>query len=445
MSATPKIGMPVVGFGMGQASAGTANLNKAFTNLKAKVEAFDQNDLKATDITQVKTELSETLAKMMQEKPIIRRTFGVALEEIPSLIERCEVLLATAPQPETSSSAPSAEPAQVQETSGTTEVRGSRLHRKSMNTRKITDAASRQLHTKAMQDKRAQNARIPVIETPALPAVVTSSPAPKARTPERIITQAVKMMPVTHSTSSPTPRPSSVFANADIGEWLAGVEGISPIATPVITSSSSSSTQPSAEPAQMPSSSSEVSSSQSSDVHTAIVIKYPVQLGKQLYVFGEGNERLSWKTGLPLIAVDSQTWTLETPLAGSYKYKLKMNDSWEKGGNKTVSGSDPVTFAPIFSSTPQKATPKLTRVTMLYDAKPGTSLEIYGTGPGMTWKQGLPVRHMGGNVWVWETDKASAKFEYKIVAKRSDGKTIWEGGKNRQFTPGKFEVLNPRL
>ncbi len=63
----------------------------------------------------------------------------------------------------------------------------------------------------------------------------------------------------------------------------------------------------------------------------------------------------------------------------------------------------------------------------------------------MTWNDGLSLKYMGENVWVWETNTALTKFEYKIVVKGTDGQLRWEKGGNRTFTPQKFECINPGL
>ncbi len=71
-------------------------LNKTYTDLKKEVDELDPNQLNATDLTRIQSKLNETLQTMMKEQTVVNIAFTEAIQDIPTLIERCSLLLKTA-------------------------------------------------------------------------------------------------------------------------------------------------------------------------------------------------------------------------------------------------------------------------------------------------------------------------------------------------------------
>lgn len=85
--------------------------------------------------------------------------------------------------------------------------------------------------------------------------------------------------------------------------------------------------------------------------------------------------------------------------------------------------------APATAPTPSPMAPRpITYITVKYDAGYGNSLWICGNGPKMSWdlEKAVPLRCVGRDTWVYETDQSFEVFQYKIVL----NKKVWENVKS---------------
>ena len=80
----------------------------------------------------------------------------------------------------------------------------------------------------------------------------------------------------------------------------------------------------------------------------------------------------------------------------------------------------------------------LVKLRAIYDAGFGNFLEVRGTGPGMTWEEGLPMTWAPGNEWILPSFPRGA-FEYKVVL-RSGDRLQWEKGKNHNSTSDSLPI-----
>jgi hypothetical protein len=152
-----------------------------------------------------------------------------------------------------------------------------------------------------------------------------------------------------------------------------------------------------------------------------ITVKCQVPFGHDLFIRGSGNG-LNWERGMPLIQVDEDTWVLRsTTTLNDMEYKFLINDSvWDDDKNQKISQGklDGQNQNPQFDLSKLENTPmppvKATRITVQYPAALEQKLFIRGSGPGMSWDRGVELRHVGSDIWVFET-QANASLEYKIV------------------------------
>lgn len=74
-----------------------------------------------------------------------------------------------------------------------------------------------------------------------------------------------------------------------------------------------------------------------------------------------------------------------------------------------------------------------------YDTGYGNSLEVRGTGPGMSWTEGLPLHWHEGNLWSTPVSLNGKPFSYKLVLKMADGGIKWETGADRTCSGSEWE------
>lgn len=189
-----------------------------------------------------------------------------------------------------------------------------------------------------------------------------------------------------------------------------------------------------------------------------IIVQCQIPFGHNLFIRGSGNG-LNWSTGIPLTQLTEDTWAFRhsTSLKGC-EYKFLINDEiWENGGNHRASDDVQDQLQPQFtlpsnmeiftSSTvsvhipPTPAPIPQTQISVRFDAKPHERLFIRGTGPNMSWNQGVELRRTGANLWTFESRENFQRFEYKILL----NDTQWETGSNRTFERGNKGEINPRF
>ena|ERR1700722_6699940 len=83
----------------------------------------------------------------------------------------------------------------------------------------------------------------------------------------------------------------------------------------------------------------------------------------------------------------------------------------------------------------------ITYITIKYDAGYGNTLSICGTGPKMSWdpKKALPLRCVGNDTWVYETNDQFEEFNYKILVNNQ----IWEEGPDHLIRRDKPDQITP--
>ncbi len=70
----------------------------------------------------------------------------------------------------------------------------------------------------------------------------------------------------------------------------------------------------------------------------------------------------------------------------------------------------------------------------------GNNLSLVGTGPGMTWNQGIPLKNISSDRWICEIKSDEFKnFEFKIIRNGKD----YEQGANHTIECGKKAVIAP--
>jgi len=83
-----------------------------------------------------------------------------------------------------------------------------------------------------------------------------------------------------------------------------------------------------------------------------------------------------------------------------------------------------------------------TTIEVICDVGYGNSLSIVGTGPGMNWNQGIPLKNIGSNRWICEINSDKFKnFEFKILKNGKD----YETGSNHTIECGKAAVITPKF
>lgn len=79
-----------------------------------------------------------------------------------------------------------------------------------------------------------------------------------------------------------------------------------------------------------------------------------------------------------------------------------------------------------------------TEITVKFDTGLGNQLFIRGSGPGLSWERGIPLRNVGNDLWVFQTEGDFEQFEYKILLNDKQ----WEEGENRTAQIGEeIEIL----
>ena len=107
----------------------------------------------------------------------------------------------------------------------------------------------------------------------------------------------------------------------------------------------------------------------------------------------------------------------------------------------------PTIFHPIHRKRkePQKTTSRekkdLTKTSLIVNIDVGfnNALFIRGTGPGMSWDKGIPLKNVSSSKWVWDYTSEFSPFEFKILLNDEH----YENGDNHQFSFGKVLNITP--
>jgi hypothetical protein len=82
-----------------------------------------------------------------------------------------------------------------------------------------------------------------------------------------------------------------------------------------------------------------------------------------------------------------------------------------------------------------------TRILVKYDVGFKNHLYIRGNGAGLSWNKGQPLKNIGRDEWIWETQLPFAECEFKTLI--NDER--YEQGENHRIVSGKFFQYTPRF
>ena len=172
-----------------------------------------------------------------------------------------------------------------------------------------------------------------------------------------------------------------------------------------------------------------------------IHIHAQIPQGKNLYIRGD-SAGLNWQNGKPLMQVGDDHWIYRVSNTfDNLNYKILLDDTtYEEGKNHELRINNSAVEAPYFKVgySAQPASGQKTCLTLRCKAN---SLTIRGNGPGLDWNRSAPFKHLGADLWVWETTQHFNNFEFKLLL--NDVK--WESGPNHRVQHGKKEEIFPRF
>lgn len=96
----------------------------------------------------------------------------------------------------------------------------------------------------------------------------------------------------------------------------------------------------------------------------------------------------------------------------------------------------PIKVTPPIARLKSKA---ITSVQARIDVGYGNALYIRGQGDGLSWDKGAPLVCADSASWVWSTEKADGKIEFKLLLNDE----IWAQGENLVVTPGETIETTP--
>lgn len=70
---------------------------------------------------------------------------------------------------------------------------------------------------------------------------------------------------------------------------------------------------------------------------------------------------------------------------------------------------------------------RTTRITAHCNTGFGNTLFLRGEGAGLSWDQGIPMRNINDNTWIWETDRPFNSCSFKVLINDKQ----YEMGNNR--------------
>lgn len=76
------------------------------------------------------------------------------------------------------------------------------------------------------------------------------------------------------------------------------------------------------------------------------------------------------------------------------------------------------------------------RIVVKYDVGFNNTLSIRGNGAGLSWDRGAPLKNIGPDEWVWETNAPFTDCEFKVLINDQN----YECGENHHLSPSsKFQ------
>jgi len=88
-----------------------------------------------------------------------------------------------------------------------------------------------------------------------------------------------------------------------------------------------------------------------------------------------------------------------------------------------------------------KTVPGRTRILVKYDVGFKNYLYIRGSGGGLSWTKGLPLKNTGRDEWIWDIQLPFTSCEFKILINDEH----YEQGENHRISNGKTFQYTPRF
>ena len=82
-----------------------------------------------------------------------------------------------------------------------------------------------------------------------------------------------------------------------------------------------------------------------------------------------------------------------------------------------------------------------TRILVKYDVGFKNQLYIRGSGAGLSWSKGLPLKNTGHDEWIFEIQRPFTLCEFKVLINDHH----YEQGENHRLTSGKLFQYTPRF
>ncbi len=76
-----------------------------------------------------------------------------------------------------------------------------------------------------------------------------------------------------------------------------------------------------------------------------------------------------------------------------------------------------------------------------YDVGFSNNLYIRGQGPGLSWVEGVPLKNVAADEWIWETCESFNSCEFKVLINDKQ----YENGENHFLPPGATVQYIPRF
>ncbi len=81
----------------------------------------------------------------------------------------------------------------------------------------------------------------------------------------------------------------------------------------------------------------------------------------------------------------------------------------------------------------------LTRIIARVDVRFGNILTIRGEGGGLSWNEGVPMKNLSTDEWIWETREADSGIVFKFLVNDE----IWAHGEDQTVAAGGTSISTP--
>lgn len=90
---------------------------------------------------------------------------------------------------------------------------------------------------------------------------------------------------------------------------------------------------------------------------------------------------------------------------------------------------------------PSHSSGKKSAIRVKYDVGFSNNLYIRGQGPGLSWMQGVPLKNVGPDEWIWETTESFDSCEFKVLINDKQ----YEAGENHLLPQGATVQYTPHF